>query len=429
LNGFKRSTTRRQFFFSTVSAISAVPVFGGSAAGNIRIAVIGVHGRGRDHIAGFQGVRDAEVVLLCDPDENVLRSRASHFESKYGRKVETEVDLRRVLERKDIDAVSIATPNHWHALAAIWACQAGKDVYVEKPGSHNLYEGRKLVEAAHKYDRIVQHGVQLRSSEALQEAVALLRKGVIGDVYMARGLVYRSRASIGKKQDTATPSGLNYDLWQGPASSRPFNPNIVHYNWHWRWPYGNGEIGNQGIHETDMCMWGLGMTTLPTTISAVGGKYLWDDDKETPEVLTARYQFPSNKMIGMEIRPWAGHAEEGIPVGNIFYGKDGILLVKGYNEFKVLLGKNREPGPKGHAGGNHFANFIEAVRSRNRAMQNGPVETAHTSSGLAHLANISYRLQRKLQFDPEAERFVGDEKANCLLGREYRESFVVPERV
>ena len=341
MNGIRLTTTRRKFFFSAASAFAAAPVFGHSASDTIRLAVIGVHGRGRDHIAGFQGVRGAEVALLCDPDETVLSNRANHFESKYGRKVDTEVDLRRVLERKDIDAVSIATPNHWHALAAIWACQAGKDVYVEKPGSHNIYEGRKLVEAAHRYDRIVQHGVQLRSSEALQEAVSLLAKGTIGDVYMAKGLVYRSRASIGRKQDTPAPAGLHYDLWQGPAQSRPLNPNIVHYNWHWRWPYGNGEIGNQGIHETDMCMWGLGMTVLPTTISAVGGKYLWDDDKETPEVLTARYQFPCNKIIGIEVRPWAAHAEEGIPVGNIFYGKDGILLVKGYNEFKVLLGKNR----------------------------------------------------------------------------------------
>jgi predicted dehydrogenase len=390
--------------------------------------VIGVHGRGRDHVAGFHGVRDAEVVLLCDPDEDVLRNRASHFQGKYGRQLSTETDLRRVFDRKDIDAVSIATPNHWHALAAIWACQAGKDVYVEKPGCHNIYEGRKLIEAAKKYDRIVQHGVQLRSSEAIQEAVALLKKGVIGDVTKARGLVYRSRTSIGKKPDAPTPASLHYDLWQGPAEARPFNPNIVHYNWHWRWPYGNGEIGNQGIHETDMCMWGLRQTTLPTKVSVEAKKY-WDDDKETPGVLTARYQFPSNQVIEMEIRPWVHDPEEGIPVGNIFFGKDGILLVKGYDEFKVLLGKNREPGPKRHAGGNHWANFIEAVKTRNRAIQNGPVETAHTSSGIAHLANISYRVGRPLEFNPETERFTGDAEADCLLTREYRAPFVVPERV
>ncbi len=277
LDGDSSATTRRRFFMTAASA--AAPVFGRSNADKIRLAVIGVHGRGRDHVAGFQGVRDVEVAALCDADENVLRSRAGHFENRYGRKVDTEADLRRVLDRKDIDAVSIATPNHWHALAAIWACQAGKDVYVEKPGSHNIYEGRKLIEAAKKYNRIVQHGVQLRSSAALKEGVNLLRSGVIGDVYMARGVVYRWRPSIGKKPDAAPPPELKYDLWQGPAAPRPFNPNVVHYNWHWHWAYGNGEIGNQGIHEADMCMWGLGLTTLPTHVSASGGKFLWDDDK------------------------------------------------------------------------------------------------------------------------------------------------------
>ncbi len=427
LDGDSSATTRRRFFMTAASA--AAPVFGRSNADKIRLAVIGVHGRGRDHVAGFQGVRDVEVAALCDADENVLRSRAGHFENRYGRKVDTEADLRRVLDRKDIDAVSIATPNHWHALAAIWACQAGKDVYVEKPGSHNIYEGRKLIEAAKKYNRIVQHGVQLRSSAALKEGVNLLRSGVIGDVYMARGVVYRWRPSIGKKPDAAPPPELKYDLWQGPAAPRPFNPNVVHYNWHWHWAYGNGEIGNQGIHEADMCMWGLGLTTLPTHVSASGGKFLWDDDKETPEVLSAAYQFASDKMIEMEIRPWATNSEEGVRVGNIFYGKDGYMVVKDYDEFQVFLGKSHEPGPKRRAGGNHFANFIDAVRARDTTLQNGPVESAHTSSGLAHLANISYRLRRQLNFDPETERFKSDEEANALLTRDYHEPFVVPDRV
>jgi predicted dehydrogenase len=412
-----------------MSAAAAAPVFGRSSADKIRMAVIGVHGRGRDHVSGFQGVRDVEVALLCDPDENVLRDRAGHFESRYGRKFDTETDLRRVLDRKDIDAVSIATPHHWHALAAIWACQAGKDVYVEKPGSHNIFEGRKLIEAAKKYNRIVQHGVQLRSSAALKEGVNLLRSGVIGDVYMARGVVYRWRPSIGKKPDAPAPAELQYDLWQGPAALRAFNPNIVHYNWHWHWAYGNGEIGNQGVHEADMCMWGLGLTTLPTHISASGGKFLWDDDKETPEVLSADYQFASNKMIQMEIRPWSTNAEDGVRVGNIFYGSNGYMVVKDYDEFQVFLGKGHEPGPKRRAGGNHWANFIDAVRARDTAIQNGPVESAHSSAALAHLANISYRLRRQLDFDPEIERFKGDDEANVLLTRVYRPPFVVPERV
>jgi predicted dehydrogenase len=423
--GDRSGITRRSFF---ASAVLALPAVGGPASDKVRVAVIGLHGRGRDHIAAFQHIHDTEVALICDPDSEVLRNRAAHFDGRYGRKVETCSDLRRVLDRRDIDAVSIATPNHWHALAAIWACQAGKDVYVEKPGSHNLFEGRKLIEAAARYNRIVQHGVQLRSSPALQEAVALLEKGVIGRVSKCRGLVYRSRPSIGRKADAPTPAGLDYDLWQGPALSRPFNPNIVHYNWHWRWPYGNGEIGNQGVHEADMCMWGLGAKTLPAAVSTSGKKY-WDDDRETPDILNARYRLQSGQEIEMEMRPWVKDPDEGIPVGNIFYGTEGLMLVKGYDEFRVLLGTRREPGPKRREAGNHFANFIEAVRSRNRAIQNGPVETVHTSSALAHLANISYRLRRSLEFDPAAERFRSDTEADALIRREYRPPFVIPESI
>jgi predicted dehydrogenase len=426
VNGDNVCLSRRRFF---ATAVSAVPGLAGFAAERIRIAVIGVHGRGRDHIAAFQGLRNVEVALLCDPDEKVLRERAGQFHRRYGREPETCVDLRRVLERKDIDAVSIATPNHWHALAAIWACQAGKDVYVEKPAAHTIFEGRKLVEAARKYRRIVQHGVQLRSSLALQEAVALLRQGVIGEVRSARGMVYRSRHSIGRKPDEPSPpAGLHYDLWLGPAPERQFNANIVHYNWHWRWAYGDGEIGNQGIHETDMCLWGLGVDSLPVHVHATGDRY-WDDDKETPGILDARYDFATGQTAAIEVRPWTHGATEGIPVGNIFTGKDGVMLVKGYDEFKVLLGPRREPGPHGKAGGNHFANFIEAMRRRDPAAQNGPVETAHRASGLAHLANISYRLGRPLKFDPAAERFPGDAEAAVMLSRTYRAPFVVPQNI
>jgi len=240
-----------------------------SANGRIRVAVLCVHGRGRDHIKGIMHQPDAEVAVICDPDMEVGQDRASSFAGAYGKKPDVVQDLRRVFDRKDIDAVTIATPHHWHSLAAIWACQSGKDVYVEKPASHNLWEGRKLVEAAHKYDRIVQHGVQLRSSEALQEAVEHLRKGTIGNVYMARGLVFRWRPSIGNKGSEPVPKTLDYDIWTGPAAMQPYSKRIVPYNWHWNWNYGNGDVGNQGIHETDMCMWGLGVDTLPSKIAAM----------------------------------------------------------------------------------------------------------------------------------------------------------------
>ena len=421
---------RRTFIIAAGSSIIAQAMTGKASANDrIRVAVLGVNGRGKDHIAGFQGLPEAEVAVLCDPDRNVAAERAAEFEKKYGKKVETEVDLRKVFERKDIDVVSVATPNHWHALATIWACQAGKDVYVEKPGAHNIYEGRKMVEAAHKYKRIVQHGVQLRSSEALQEAVGLLRKGVIGKVYMARGLVYRWRPSIGKKPSEPVPAHLDYDLWTGPAQMKPYSQRLVHYNWHWTWDYGNGDVGNQGIHETDMCLWGLDVG-LPERVTAMGDKFLFDDDKETPELMTSLYHYPKQKkMIQFEVRHWCTNNEEGVGVGNIFYGSDGYMLVKGYDSYEVYLGQKREKGPARKMGGNHYANFIKAVKSRNTSDQNGPVETAHLSSALAHLGNIAYRLGRQLQFDPVKEKFVGDEQANKMITRKYRPPFTVPEKI
>jgi predicted dehydrogenase len=422
--------TRRTFVISAGGAVAHLAAGKASANDRIRLAVVGVRGRGRSHIREFQKLPDVEVAMLCDPDKKVLAERAAEFERDYGRRVATEPDLRTVFDNKEIDAVGIATPNHWHALATIWACQAGKDVYVEKPASHNVFEGRKMVEAAKKYNRIVQHGVQLRSSEALQEAVQMLRKGVIGRVYMARGLVFRWRPSIGKKPDEPVPGHLDYNLWQGPAQERPFSRRLVHYNWHWHWDYGNGDVGNQGIHETDMCMWGLGVDTLPSKITAMGGKFLWDDDKETPETLSSTYLYPAeNKIIEFEVRPWCTNQEAGVGVGNIFYGSEGYMLVKGYDTYEVYLGEKREPGPARKAGGNHYANFIKAVRSRKTSDQNGPVETAHLSSALAHLGNIAFRLGRQLDFDPAAERFVSDERANSMLSRNYRAPFVVPENV
>jgi predicted dehydrogenase len=424
------SQTRRIFLFGALGgALTTRAARRDSPNNRIRIAILGVHGRGRDHISGFGRLPDVEIAMLCDPDAEVLAKRAASVEGRFGRKVAAHQDLCRAFDSKDIDAVTIATPNHWHALAAIWACQAGKDVYVEKPASHNIFEGRQLVEAARRYERIVQHGVQLRSSEALQEGVDLLRGGAIGKVYMARGMVFRRRPSIGNVPEEPAPASLNWDLWQGPAQARPFSRRYVHYNWHWNWEYGNGDIGNQGIHETDMCMWGLGVG-LPSRISAAGGKFLFEDDKETPEVLTTTYTYPNQKkMIQFEVRHWCTNDEHGVEVGNIFYGSEGIMVVKGYDSFAVYLGRRREAGPRKKAGGNHWANFIKAVRSRRTSDQNAPVETGHLSSALAHLGNIGYRLGRTLEFDPEKERFVADEEANRMLTRNYRAPYVVPERV
>ena len=422
---------RRTFIFTSAGAAVTDRLARGAESPNdtVRVAVLGVNGRGRDHIGGFSRLKNVQVAVLCDPDQNVARRRAAEFEKRYSRPVKTETDLRRVFDDKTIDAVSVATPNHWHALATIWACQSGKHVYVEKPGSHNLFEGRKMIEAAAKYDRIVQHGVQLRSSAALQEAVQKLSQGVIGKVYMSRALIYRWRPSIGKLPDAPVPAGLDYNLWTGPAQERPFSRRYVHYNWHWTWDFGNGEIGNQGVHETDMCLWGLGVQ-FPSQIVSLGGKFLWDDDKETPEVLSSTYLYPEHKkVIEVEVRHWCTNQEHGVEVGNIFYGSEGYMLIRNYDRYETYLGAKREPGPSRSQGGDHYANFIQAVRSHDKAQLNAPVETAHYSSGLAHLGNISYRLGRRLEFDPATEKFVNDPEAGRLLTRQYRPPFVVPDKV
>ncbi|HPN34679.1 MAG TPA: Gfo/Idh/MocA family oxidoreductase [bacterium] len=431
----QNEVSRREFIKTGAAATAALAaplilprsVFGANE--RIRVAVLGVNGRGKDHIKGMMNQPGVEVATLCDPDSTISAERAKEFEKSYNRPVKTEQDLRRVFDDKEIDAVTIATPNHWHALAAIWACQAGKDVYVEKPGTHNVWEGRKLIEAAAKYSRIVQNGVQLRSSAAIQEAIGHLRKGTIGQVYMARGLVFRWRPDIGIKPDEPVPPGLDYDLWLGPARYRPFSRNHVHYNWHWTWEFGNGDVGNQGIHETDLCMWGLDVG-LPNIVTAMGGKFTFNDAKETPEVLTTLYHYPEQKkLIQFEVRHWCTNTEDGATVGNIFYGTEGYLVVKGYSEYEIFFGKNREPGPKNNAGGDHYANFIAAMRARDPKIQNGPVETVHLSSALAHLGNISYRLGRTLKFDPEKEKFIGDKDANKMLKRKYRKPYVIPDKV
>ena len=459
----KTNNSRRRFLKNTATGVFAaavapnslkasmsatkmptiIPASAKGANDRINAAVLGVNGRGKSHISTLMSLDNVQVTTLCDPDMNVLKAREDEFKKKYNKDLALEQDLRRVMDDKDIDVVTIASPNHWHALSVIWACQAGKDVFVEKPGSHNIWEGRKMVEAAHKYNRIVQHGVQLRSSPAVNEAINLMRDGYIGRVYMARGLVFRWRPSIGNKGFEPVPDGLDYDLWTGPAQKRPFTRNLVHYNWHWHWDYGNGDVGNQGIHETDLCMWGLDVG-FPTQITSMGGKFLWDDAKEVPEVLTSVYNYPDEgKIIQFEVRPWITNTEEGVEVGNIFYGEKGILVVDGYNKYKTYLGQNREPGKSGDdgektasgidrgAGGltGHFANFIEAVRKGDSSLLNAPVETAHLSSGLAHLGNIAYRLNRVLEFDPSTEKFVNDKEADKMLTRDYRAPYIIPETI
>jgi len=441
---------RREFMVRTAGTTAALAL-GFSIARSakaspndtIRVAVVGVHGQGRSHIRGFSALPNVQVAAICDVDENVLAERLQEMEQQGLPKPKTYTDIRKLLEDKEIDVVSFATPHHWHALGTIWACQAGKDVYVEKPCSHNVWEGRKIIEAARKYNRIVQHGTQIRSSVAVRAAIEYLRSGALGEVYMAKGLCYKWRDTIGKAGGPQPiPKGVNYDLWLGPAPYKPLLRKRLHYDWHWFWDYGNGDIGNQGVHQMDIARWGLGVT-LPTKVTAMGGHFLFDDDQETPNTMIAVFEFPSaegggdkKKILQFEVRHWITNDEGPIAqepgdntIGVIFYGSEGYLVVDSYHSWKTFMGKKREPGAYANAGGDHYKNFIDAVRARDPKILHAPIEEGHLSSALCHLANISYRLGRSLQFDPDHERFVNDDEANAMLRRQYREPFVVPEKV
>jgi len=436
-------------------------VFG--ANDRVRVAVCGVHGRGMDHVHGYSGLKNAEVAVLCDPDENVLADRAARMEKHGIKKPATIVDVRKVLEDKSIDAVSVATPNHWHTLIGIWACQAGKDAYIEKPICHNMWEGEQLVKAAQKYNRMVQHGTQIRSAPAVREAVEKMHGGLLGDVYMARGIVFKWRKSIGKAGEESVPAGFHYDLWTGPAKMLPFTKNHYHYNWHWFWNYGNGDLGNQGTHQMDVARWGLGVT-YPNRVSAVGGHFMFDDDQETPNTINIAYEYdkPDGKrcMLEFEVRHWMTNREAGIgseafgkpqgpipttgmggpahgdhnSIGNIFYGSKGYLATGDEDvcAYQTWMGESQEPGPSRQAGGDHYGNFIDCVVSRKKENLNAPVEEAVISTNLVHLANASYRLGRSLKFDPTTCMVIGDDEANTLLrdgDRGYRAPFTVPEQV
>jgi predicted dehydrogenase len=429
---------RRQFLTTSAAAgavtLAALQPGPAGAAANevIRVGVIGLNGRGADHIEGFRKLPGAEVAALCDVDEKVLGTRADALDKATDKKVKRYADLRKLFDDKEIDAVSIATPNHWHSLAGIWAMQAGKDVYVEKPCSHNVWEGRQLVKAARKYNRMCQHGTQGRSSPSVREAMQKLREGVIGTVYMAKGLCYKWRPSIGKVSGPQPiPAGIDYDLWLGPAAKQPLRRKRLHYDWHWFWDFGNGDIGNQGVHEMDMARWGLGVG-LPRRVQAAGGHYLFDDNQETPNTQIATFEFPeAGKLLQFEVRPWITNHEGGFgtgqanEVGVIFYGSEGYMTVQ-YFEYKTFLGRRREPGPAGKGAGNEYATFIEGVRQHKQEALGVDVEEGHLSSALCHLANMAYRLGRPIEFDPTREQCPGDAKASELLTRTYRPPFVVP---
>lgn len=487
------SLTRRDFLRNTsltVAGLSLAPALGAERSGRvigpneeIGFAVVGFHGQGGSHLKSIQELRDkgakVRVVALCDVDRDVLAGGVKAFKDK-GQEVKGYTDLRQVIEDANVDALSIATPNHWHALATIWAVQGGKDVYVEKPVSHNVWEGRQIVEAARKYGRIVQAGTQSRSSrEGIAAAVAWVQAGNLGKILASRGLCYKRRESIGKVDGPQpVPPSIDYDLWCGPAPKGPLMRKRLHYDWHWVWPTGNGDLGNQGIHQMDIARWFLGETALSPAVISVGGRFGYVDDGTTPNTQIIVHGYPKAPLI-FEVRglPEAKGSNKmdrymGGSIAVIVHCEGGHVLIPNYYS-AIAVDKEGKEVKKFEGAESHHGNFVKAVRSRKHEDLHGDILEGHLSSALCHTGNISYLLGKQyapeeiqeriqgdaylseaadrahahlqanevdltltratlgvgLRMDPAKERFFENDAANELLTRKYREPFVVPAKV
>jgi predicted dehydrogenase len=412
-----------------------------AANDRVNMAFIGLGLRGIPLIREFAAHSSCVIAAVCDVQQSARERAAALAVELQGHAPKVYSDLREVYANPGIDAVCIATPNHWHALATIWACQAGKHVYVEKPASHNMWEGRQMIAAARKYRRVVQVGSQGRSMSGKRRAMELLHSGVIGQVYMAKGICFKRRPSIGHTPNAPVPPGLDWDLFLGPAPMRPYSENRYRYNWHWFWDTGNGDVGNQGAHELDVARWGLNKPGLPNSVVATGGKFVYKDDQETPNTLLACFDY-GDCQLQFEVRGLPTGSEGQLSmsqvgtIGNLFFGSEGWMSVSG-DSFQIYKGPSSEkmtddqrPERVRPAAPPHAGNFLAAVLACDPGQLTADVEVGVTSASLAHLANISYRLGgRKLTFDPQAWAFPGDPKADALLTREYRAPYRVPAKV
>ncbi|KAA3616320.1 MAG: gfo/Idh/MocA family oxidoreductase [Calditrichaeota bacterium] len=470
----------------TSNAASYARIIGSNE--RLNLAVVGIRGRGRSLIENFAGMKNVRVKTLVDIDENLFADRVKKVEEMAGYKPKTVWDMRKAFDDKEIDAVGIATPNHWHALATIWAAQAGKHVYVEKPSSHNVFEGRKMVEASRKYNVLVQVGFQNRSRVSTNRGIKFMRDGKLGKIYMARGLCFKPRADIGKYPDGPLKPGekfrmnletsgyqppyteeylkkVHYEMWLGPAPDRAFNRNRFHYNWHWHWDYGNGDTGNQGPHQFDIARWGLGKDEYPVSVRSYGGYFAYDGAQETPNTQTSIFEYADGCILEFGTRGLFTNPEgvllpdiqisstgqissstkaKPVTIGNVFLGTEGWMQMDSGGNWQTFFGRNNEPGPTsgdtnddsydpmnlaGAGGGGHFNNFIAAVKSGKRSDLTCDIEEGHKSSALPIIANVSYRLKRDLAIDGKNENFGDDKEANAMLTRKYREPYIVPEKV
>lgn len=479
----RRSFLKNSFLVTTSlaaapawTAVSQSRVAGANS--DLRVAVVGFGGRGQDHLNNFRKLPGCRITALCDVDRTILDKELNKAKG-LGEDVQGFADLRDLLEHAKVDIVSISTPNHWHSLGAIWAVQRGMDVYVEKPISHNVFEGRKLVEAAAKHKCIVQTGTQCRSSVGLQEAIAWLRAGNLGKILRARGLCYKRRASIGKTMaDQPIPSSVDYNLWLGPAPMKPLRRARLHYDWHWVWDTGNGDLGNQGVHQVDIARWVLGCNQLSPRVLSIGGRLGYEDDGETPNTQLVFHDYAPAPLLfevrGLPEKPESKNMDNyrGAGVGVVVDCEGGSVVIPSYTR-AIVYDKAGQEIRRFDGGGNHYENFVQAVRSRNAARLHSDALEGHLSAALCHTANISYRLGKPLRPDalraavrnnaemaemlgrmeehlqinqvdltatpailgaslkmnPRKEEFAGNRAANALLTREYRKSFVVPKKV
>ena len=451
--------SRRTFFSFATAAVAASTTRLRGADDKVNVAVVGLGGRGQAHMSEYGKLPGARIVAVCDVNQAALERGQAKVKKETGEEPKAYKDMRQVFDDKTVQAVSMPVPNHWHALATIWACQAGKDVYIEKPACHNPYEGGKMIEAARKYGRMVQIGSQSRSMTHKIKAMQLLHDGVIGKVYLAKGLCYKWRPTIGHKADEPTPLGLDWDKFLGPAPMRPYNELRFRYNWHWFWDTGNGDIGNQGIHEMDIARWGLGKPGLPKSVVSTGGKMVFDDDQETPNTQIATFDYGDAQLM-FEVRglptgpegavvPGGGGRRgggaapdpaaaanaggRGCQIGDLFYGSEGWMCVDGTG-FQVYKGQRSEKvmdekhDPLGDTAP-HMENFLSCVRSRKQEDLHADVAIGVMSANLVHLANASYRVKRELKYDEAAHKFVNDKEADAYLTRHYRAPYIVPEKV
>jgi predicted dehydrogenase len=413
----------------------------------INVAVAGIRSRGgyyyggSGHTANFTKINNSRVTAICDADENLFEQAIADIEKLGGARPKTVVNYQDLLDDKDIDAISISTPDYWHALQMIWACQAGKDVYQEKPISYTIDEGRKMVQAARKYQRVVQTGTQYRSNRLVQQAIQAVHDGIIGDVYMGRGVVFGHRPNIGRVEDSPVPDGVNWDLYRGPAPMIPFNKNHFHYNWHWYWDTATSEFGNNGVHVMDEVRWAMKKEDVyPVKISSCGGFYVWDSDQEIPNLQIGTFEFEDGTIMEIEVRSLFTNYEEGSTTGCFLYGSKGWMHLTG-DGYEVYHGPKNEPVKKvkkneleptelEKAGiESHFTNFLDCMRSRNWQDLNAEIEVGHMSTAMMLLGNIAYRTGNKLLFNGKEEKFVNDPEADAYLTRDYREPYVLPKKI